>query len=111
MKKRVFPNNPEGGAAAADGAAAAPEIIFDIPIDVDGVVQYLKLHRGDVLGDRVKEFAAEHKLSDEVAQKMLEVSSVPFSLTLQFHLKELLCGTAAHGSFPCLLQSVFGVCH
>ena len=75
VKKRVFPN-----AEAADGAAAAaapnannPDLIFDIPIDVDGNVQYLKLYRGDVLGDRVKEFAAEHKLSDEVAQKMLEV--------------------------------------
>ena len=75
VKKRVFPNAEATGAggSASKSESSGPDLIFDIPIDVDGNVKYLKLHRGDVLGDRVKEFAAEHQLSDEVAQKMLEV--------------------------------------
>eukprot|EP00227_Mantoniella_beaufortii_P015410 CAMPEP_0197575266 /NCGR_PEP_ID=MMETSP1326-20131121/719_1 /TAXON_ID=1155430 /ORGANISM="Genus nov. species nov., Strain RCC2288" /LENGTH=267 /DNA_ID=CAMNT_0043138003 /DNA_START=175 /DNA_END=974 /DNA_ORIENTATION=+ len=85
VKKRVFPNTAAAsadGAAAADGSAAAGAtgatpsandgLLFDIPIDVDGVVKYLKLYRGDVLGDRVKEFAVEHKLADAAAQQMLD---------------------------------------
>jgi hypothetical protein len=72
VKKRVFP--ADAAAAAADGqtSGGAPEMIYDIPIDVDGSVQYLKLYRGDVLGDRVAEFAAQYNLNDEVAAKMLE---------------------------------------
>jgi len=79
VKKRVVPADPDAKPSGGDGDAAlsTPEIIFDIPIDVDGDVHYLKLYRGDVLGDRVKAFAVEHKLTDALAQKMLEVGVCP----------------------------------
>ena len=69
VKKRVFPNDAD---TQAQAPTQSPDLIFDIPIEVDGEVKRLKLHRGDVLGDRVKAFAAEHGLADEVAGKMLE---------------------------------------
>ena len=59
VKKRVFPAAAADGtaaAAAADGSAAGATgassvpsatdgLLFDIPIDVDGVVKYLKVGR------------------------------------------------------------------
>ena len=76
VRAKVFPNAAPSPDAAAAPTAASPEEpnapVFSIPITVFGKEESLRLFRGDVLGEKVKAFAATHGLDEETERKVLE---------------------------------------